>query len=1276
LLIIRYAIHICLICIIVRIPLPAQNPTCPSPLIYFLGQFNGLYLQVYDPTQPLSGSNPSVTSIPNPSTATSGQPALALMPNISGGTLSPTFYVLPNSGLSYWYWDGTGWINTTHASATGTVTSSTVHRGLGGCSNRLYELTAYNNVVSSATVSVYTGTGAATQLVALNSGVSVIDVATDCNCNFYILDNNSPQNLVMYDQTGSVVCSYSLTSPVAYNTSFVGGINNNGGLAIAGNTVYVQTSPGSIGVGPLYAGILGNSSITFTQVSGYPFNSYDFATCASCNTNSITAVVSSGTINCYTPTASVSTTVNTVLSPVTYSWSGPAIVGTATNAAASVTNSGTYTCVINAGGCPPLQPPTQTIVTVAVSSNTVSPIATVTPTSNICPLPNPQLFSFPNSSGYSSSWSGSGIVSGGNTSSVTVNTGGVYTVVVTNTLNGCADTKTINVIQAPSLTLSASSTSMCAQNLSGSPNSITFTAGGAVNYTLLCSSNFSTAVPNNSIIPVNPTSPFANTVSIATATLLGFDGTCSNTLSSTFSIMPNPVITVANPVETFCYGESRTFTVSGASAYTWSPATFLNTNIGNTVVVTPGPNVVSSVYAVVGSSLGCKSTSHNATVNVLPLPTLTLTPNNPGVCLNTTTITLSALGTATQFTWSPAGINGSSAQNINVAPASVTSYSVIAALNGCTNSAVTTVTVVPPPSLNVSLSSTSICAEAFNGSPNTITLTSTGATTYTLSTPNHISNSNPTGPGSTLSTTPPYNSGMATATIQGSNGVCTVSATANFSIIPNPSISVSSPPFICAGQSYTYTNLGATSYTWLPGSNIVVYSTGSVAVANPSINSVFSVYGGSLGCNSALQTTTLNVTPIPIVNVSPGSPVICSGDKINLIATGAGSGYTWTPFNSLNSNTGATVSASPTTVQTYTVIGSQNSCTNTAIITVSVLPLPNAAASVSKPKACAGETLTLYGAGGDIYEWYFPDGAIYSGQTVTFVPNSSYASGTYTLTVTDKKGCKGYHTIPIIISPLPEGSLAASIMQHCVPFCSDFNYVSVSNTSLVTTKWTLDNKLFSQKNFSYCFTQAGDYVISVQLLDTSTNCINTKTFVVNAYPLPVADFTIVPEKPVESLDEVFFNNTSEGTAQKKWSWFFVNNQSYQSQNENTSYRFMDAGVYPIAMIVTNTWGCTDTVVKAIKIETDLSVYVPNVFSPNGDELNDIFLPITRGVKFYDLSIYDRWGARIFFTTDQLTGWDGSYQGEQCKNDVYTWKIKLSANNGEMKTMTGFVVLSR
>jgi gliding motility-associated-like protein len=111
-------------------------------------------------------------------------------------------------------------------------------------------------------------------------------------------------------------------------------------------------------------------------------------------------------------------------------------------------------------------------------------------------------------------------------------------------------------------------------------------------------------------------------------------------------------------------------------------------------------------------------------------------------------------------------------------------------------------------------------------------------------------------------------------------------------------------------------------------------------------------------------------------------------------------------------------------------------------------------------------------------------------------------------------------------------------------------------------------------------------------------------------------------------------------------------------------------------MVTNTWGCADTILKALKIEADLSVYVPNVFTPNDDYLNDVFLPITRAVKSYELLIFDRWGAIVFSTTKVEQGWDGTYRGEPCKMDVYVWKINLSSVNGEMKTMTGNVMLSR
>src|SRR5690606_3162064 len=96
--------------------------------------------------------------------------------------------------------------------------------------------------------------------------------------------------------------------------------------------------------------------------------------------------------------------------------------------------------------------------------------------------------------------------------------------------------------------------------------------------------------------------------------------------------------------------------------------------------------------------------------------------------------------------------------------------------NNCFISTTINVNVVSPPSLTISLSSPSMCAQAFSGSANTITLTSSGANSYTLQTPNQIASSNSVNPVSELNSQPPYvPAGLTTATLLGSNGICTVS---------------------------------------------------------------------------------------------------------------------------------------------------------------------------------------------------------------------------------------------------------------------------------------------------------------------------------------------------------------------------------------------------------------------------------------------------------------------------------------------------------------------
>ena len=155
---------------------------------------------------------------------------------------------------------------------------------------------------------------------------------------------------------------------------------------------------------------------------------------------------------------------------------------------------------------------------------------------------------------------------------------------------------------------------------------------------------------------------------------------------------------------------------------------------------------------------------------------------------------------------------------------------------------------------------------------------------------------------------------------------------------------------------------------------------------------------------------------------------------------------------------------------------------------------------------------------------------------------------------------------------------------------------------------------------------------------------------VHARPIPVADFSYSPDKPVEGLDDVIFTNTSSGIEQSKWNWYFISNAGKISTGQNSSYFFTDAGIYPVAMTVKNTWGCADTIVKSITVAPDFNVFVPNVFTPNGDNENDQFLPVTTGIKLYELMVFDRWGKKLFQTFDLKMGWDGTYNGERCQNE--------------------------
>jgi gliding motility-associated-like protein len=854
---------------------------------------------------------------------------------------------------------------------------------------------------------------------------------------------------------------------------------------------------------------------------------------------------------------------------------------------------------------------------------------------------------------YTYSWINGGTV---NTKTVNEAVGGTYVyTLISQDGNNCPASNTISVDFINNPVLSLSDVSVCPLQYG------TLFVTGAASFTWNNNINGNLLIDN----------PLVTTQYTVVGSAMG----CTTAATASIILKPTPFpFTQSNSPK--CENSTINLSAYGGIAFVWSGPNGFSSSVQHSSLNSVSLNDA-GIYNVTVTAVNSCTASATATVVVNPTPTLSVLGST--VCTSGT-LNLSANSfTGSSYQWSGPFNFSSSSQNpfiVNPALNRSGNYSVkVTSAQGCTNMATTHCSVVVPPSLTISLSGTgSLCAQALNGSPNTITLTSGGANVYTLTTPNNLYVVSPNGPVTGLSSVPPFSGtfGYATATLVGSNGICTSSTTAIFTIVPNPTVGINSyTPVICAGQSYTYTSNGANSYTWGPNSPGLTTYTSPVTVASPTVTSIYSVVGGSLGCNSPTKTSTLTIFPLTTVSISPYNPNLCLNEKITLTALGNGTSFSWLPYEGLNNIVGQSVIASPSVTKTYTVIASANNCTNSAVTTINVLPLPNPLFNISKKEICLNESVQLSGEGGISYEFRGPDDLYYQNQTVTLTANHISYAGVYTLTVTDKNNCKNSVSESLIVHTLPNGSLKGD-MEGCVPYCGKFSFSG--NTSSTTASWKYEGQNKTGNNFEFCFEQTGIQTVKGYFHDQTTGCRNEEHFNITVHEKPFADFTFEPQAPIEGLNWVQFTNTSQGG--KSFNWYFINNKGYSTKTENPNYLFENTGVYPIALVVKNQWNCLDTIVKTIKVEPDFSIYIPNTFTPNDDDKNEVFLPVLRGEKLYTLQIFNRWGTKIFESKNPAQGWDGTFQGESCKQDVYTWRIRVSSLDGEAKEYTGHVLLHR
>lgn len=476
---------------------------------------------------------------------------------------------------------------------------------------------------------------------------------------------------------------------------------------------------------------------------------------------------------------------------------------------------------------------------------------------------------------------------------------------------------------------------------------------------------------------------------------------------------------------------------------------------------------------------------------------------------------------------------------------------------------------------------------------------------------------------------------------------------------------ISGPASMCNGETVTLTSSQSTYIEWSTGA-----TTASINVNSPGTYSLEFLSG--CGTTQTISYT-ISLTAGPQVTTTV-TPVSCNGLSDGAIQVNSSSSnlqYTLNGGAPQSSNLFTGLSAG-----NYTVgVASSTGCSGQAAAIVTQ-PAPMAVTAATSGFLCEGETIQLNGStnmsGTAIYFWSGPNGFTSNNQN----PNGMLESGTYHLDVM-VNGCTGSTDLTFVVSPPPVVEFTST--EVCKGNATEFSSAGSSATApdeIALYEWSFgDGQTGIAPYMNHIYLNAGVYTATLEIT-TQNGCTASLTRDVGVNEVPYADFSYLPHEIAISNPTVQFTNLS--TLASTYSWDF-------DYNDETSTEFSPGFVYPqadgtyeVLLVATAANGCVDSIRKAITIGNGLVYYIPNAFTPNGDGINDIFLPVfTSGIdeSAYTFTLFNRWGELVFESTDVYSGWDGKVNNEMIQEGTYVWSIRFKyKENADREQISGHVVL--
>lgn len=632
-------------------------------------------------------------------------------------------------------------------------------------------------------------------------------------------------------------------------------------------------------------------------------------------------------------------------------------------------------------------------------------------------------------------------------------------------------------------------------------------------------------------------------------------------------------------------------------------------------------------------------------------------------------VAVTITGGASPFTinWSN-GQNGTSINNLSAGNYSVT----ITDANNCTETASVTLSANPPPTASIS----TVDASCFGFSDGQITaVVSNGTAPYTYAwNPPTIAGNVP------VATSLP--AGNYTLTVTDIN-TCNSVSQITINEPPLLTYTYTTVDLLCFGESdgtIDITTTGGTppySYTWLPNVST------SANASNLTAGTYLVTITDAQGCDTTASIV-INQPP-ELILTTTNDFFACIDEPVTIGSSAVGGvpPYIFDWDNGLGTGDSFNLTATSTTTYSVTVTDANNCVDGPVSFTMTLYP-PLSLTLVAAPSAiCDGESTNLIASGtggnGGPYTYTWDNGIGTNAGTVSVSPNTTT---TYNVTVADN--CTTPTTtasVVVTVYPAPTANFTADITSGCQPLT--VNFTDMSTPAIQSWVWDFGdplsdyNNTSNQQNPSHVYNDHGTFTVSLSVT-TPDGCKDAYTYnnMITVYPKPVPVFTATPDPGTTLNSTITFYDQSMFASY--WSWNFGETASPYNTSSVPSpmHTYLSSGSFIVTLVVTTDHGCIDSTTNIMTILQDFMFWAPSAFSPNGNEINDVWKPY--GVKIdpdeYELYIYDRWGKEVFMSRDINHGWDGTINGNIAQQGVYNWLVRLKELGGKKRVYNGHITL--